>query len=63
MVEGLDREKYPGSGLGLTLVHRLVELLNGEIKVESELGKGSTFTVILPLEHGATATEVGTDAA
>jgi signal transduction histidine kinase len=63
MVEGLDREKYPGSGLGLTLVHRLVELLSGAIKVESEPGKGSTFTVILPLEHGAAATEVGTDAA
>ncbi len=49
MVEGLDRGKYPGSGLGLSFVYRLVQLLKGEIKVESEPGRGSTFTVILPL--------------
>jgi signal transduction histidine kinase len=49
MVDGLDREKYPGSGLGLSLVQRLVQLLNGEIKVQSEPGQGSTFTVMLPL--------------
>src|SRR5262245_34038161 len=49
MVDGLDREKYPGSGLGLSLVQRLVQLLNGEIKVQSEPGQGSTFTVVLPL--------------
>jgi signal transduction histidine kinase len=58
MVDGLDREKYPGSGLGLSLVHRLVQLLKGEINVESEPGRGSTFTVILPLgdpEAGADA--------
>jgi len=49
MVDGLDREKYPGSGLGLSLVQRLVQLMNGEIKVQSEPGQGSTFTVMLPL--------------
>ncbi|MFQ5542691.1 MAG: ATP-binding protein, partial [Candidatus Binatia bacterium] len=49
MVEGVDRKKYPGSGLGLNIVKRLVELVKGEIRVESELGKGSTFTVTLPL--------------
>lgn len=51
MVEGLDRKKYPGSGLGLNIVKRLVELLHGEIQVKSELGKGSTFTVTLPIVH------------
>ncbi len=40
---------YPGTGIGLSLVKSLVELCNGEIKVNSRLEKGSQFTVILPL--------------
>ncbi|MGH7835815.1 MAG: GAF domain-containing protein [Candidatus Binatia bacterium] len=51
MVEGLDRAKYPGSGLGLSLVRRLAELLKGTVAVESESGQGSTFTVKLPIVH------------
>jgi signal transduction histidine kinase/uncharacterized protein YigA (DUF484 family) len=47
--EGMDRKKYPGTGLGLSIVERLVELLNGEIRVQSEWGKGSTFTVAIPV--------------
>ena len=37
-----------GTGLGLSIVKSLLSLMNGDIKVESEYGKGSTFTVIIP---------------
>jgi signal transduction histidine kinase len=41
-----------GTGLGLYLTKNLVQLLKGRIQMESEYRKGSTFTFILPIEHG-----------
>lgn len=41
--------KYGGTGLGLTITHQLVDLMGGELLIESEKGKGSTFSFSLPL--------------
>jgi PAS domain S-box-containing protein len=41
-----------GTGLGLTISQRIVSSLGGEIRVESESGKGATFRVVLPRTHG-----------
>lgn len=48
-VESSMTRRYGGVGLGLYLVRRFLDLLGGAITVESEVGRGSTFRIMLPL--------------
>lgn len=48
--QGSNAANITGTGIGLSFANRLVKLMGGNIKVESEKGKGSTFTIHLPVD-------------
>jgi PAS domain S-box-containing protein len=48
-VDGSSQRQYGGTGLGLAIVRKLARLMNGDVSVQSELNKGSHFSVRLPL--------------
>ncbi|OGU73248.1 MAG: hypothetical protein A2V93_03000 [Ignavibacteria bacterium RBG_16_34_14] len=49
-IDGTTTRKYGGSGLGLTICKKIADMLNGSISVQSEIGKGSTFSFSIPLK-------------
>ncbi|MCD6578809.1 response regulator, partial [bacterium] len=48
--DGSTSRQFEGTGLGLSIVHKLINGLGGKIEAQSELGKGSIFTIYLPLK-------------
>ncbi len=62
-LESAYSKNYEGTGLGLALTRRLVELHGGTIRAESEAGKGSRFVFTLPVVQGKGASRGGKEAA
>jgi signal transduction histidine kinase/CheY-like chemotaxis protein len=54
-VEGGTTRRFEGTGLGLSIARRLVQLMGGRIEAQSELGKGSVFTIALTLDRASEA--------
>ena len=62
-VESVMARSYPGTGLGLPLAKRLVELMGRQFRVDSALGQGTTVTIELPSKPAAKPEKVEAAAA
>jgi signal transduction histidine kinase len=60
-VDSSTTRKYGGTGLGLQITKRLIELMGGSIHVESELNEGSTFIFNIVLKHGSDSNMISPD--
>jgi signal transduction histidine kinase len=49
-LDSTSNREYEGTGLGLALINKFIELHSGSLEVESEEGKGSTFTFSIPVD-------------
>jgi len=50
-VEGKSEQTYPGFGIGLFIAAEIIQRHNGSISVESTKGKGSVFSITLPIDQ------------
>ena len=57
-VDGTSSRSYEGTGLGLAIAHRAARMLGGELTVQSAPGKGSTFTLVLPVKWSGLVPDV-----
>ncbi|MFQ5823165.1 MAG: PAS domain S-box protein [bacterium] len=50
-IDSSDSRAYGGTGLGLAITRKVIEIIGGSVLVESHLGKGSTFTLLVPIQE------------